>query len=167
MKKNLYFALKLDYFFLIMLKKFKLDHIDSKILRSLKRDSETSLHNLSEEVGLSKTALHRRISKLKSNKVIRKFTIDIDPNCSALGTMAIVSIIKNKTSSIDIANKLRKISEVTNCYSVTGKVSLMLQIRFNDTAHLQEILEKIQKIDGVEQTITQLVIELHFENNLF
>lgn len=145
----------------------KLDRIDRKILMLLQADSQMSLLKISEEVGLSATALHHRIKKLKKSGVIRRFTIQIDIRKSSRDLISFVSIVKNKNSTIEIAQKLKAIPQIESCHSVTGEVSLTVKIRFSDTVELQAILEKIHKISGVERTLTSLMIEEHFDRGIY
>jgi Lrp/AsnC family transcriptional regulator, leucine-responsive regulatory protein len=139
-----------------------LDDLDRKILRLLIADSQISLSELGASVGLSTTALHHRIRKLKMNKVIGKFTIALSEEFYASQVSCFVRVIKFKKSSIDLAHKLKALSGVESCYSVTGEESLMLKVRAQSTQDLQKTLELINRIDGVERTLTSLIIEEHF-----
>ena len=118
---------------------------------------------LSENIGLSSTALHHRIQKLKKSGAIKRFTIQIDTKKSSRELTAFVSVVKHKKSSIEIANKLKTIPQVESCFSVTRDVSLQAKVRVGDTQELESILEKIQKLEGVERTFTNLIIEEHFD----
>ena len=140
-----------------------LDDIDRKILKQLAQDSQTHLSELSETVGLSTTALHHRIRRMKKEKIISRFSIILNPSAFGESMVCFVRVLKFKRSSVDLASKFKLISEVEGCYSVTGEESLLLKIRVRTTIELQEVLERLQKIDGVERTLTSLVIEEHFD----
>lgn len=140
----------------------EIDATDRKILRLLVNDSQMPLSQLSEEVGLSTTALHHRIRNLKKNKIIKKFTITIAESFYETQIACFIKIIKLKKSSIDIAQKLKTISAIESCYSVTGEESLLLKVRAKSTKDLQETLEAINKVEGIERTISNLIIEEHF-----
>ncbi len=64
----------------------KLDKIDEKIISILKRDSRKAFVEVAQEVGLSESAVRRRVKNLVQNGTIKKFTIEIG--------------VSNKTSAI-------------------------------------------------------------------
>ena len=53
----------------------KLDKIDEKIISILKRDSRKAFVEVAQEVGLSESAVRRRVKNLVQNGTIKKFTI--------------------------------------------------------------------------------------------
>ena len=140
----------------------ELDEIDRKILRLLIVDSQMSLTAMGEQVNLSTTALHHRIKSLKKKKVIKKFTIALSENFYDSHVSCFVKVIKFKKSSIDLAQKLKAIPEVESCYSVAGEESLLLKVRAKSAKDFQTVLELINKIEGIERTISNLIIEEHF-----
>ena len=144
----------------------ELDAIDRKILRLLLNDSQTPLSTMSAEVGLSVTALHHRIRNLKKRKVIKRFTIALAEDFYESQISCFVKIIKFKKSSIDLALKLKSVPGVESCYSVTGEESLLLKVRAKSAKDFQNTLEVINRIEGVERTVSNLIIEEHFNKGL-
>ena len=140
-----------------------LDAIDRKILKQLSQNSQIPLSELSEVVSLSTTALHHRIRKLKEDKIIERFSIVLNPAAFGSHMLCFIKVLKFKKSSIDLAAKFKQVPEVEGCYSVTGEESLLLKVRVANTSELQQVLERLQKFDGVERMLTSLVIEEHFD----
>jgi 2-isopropylmalate synthase len=58
-----------------------------------------------------------------------------------------------------IARKIRALKKVTKVYEVTGNYDIEATITADSTFDLNEILERIREIDGVEATETQLVLK--------
>ena len=143
-----------------------IDEIDRKILRLLLNDSQMPLSTMSEEIGLSVTALHHRIKNLKKKKVIKRFTIALAEDFYESQISCFVKIIKFKRSSIDLAQKLKSVTGVESCYSVTGEESLFLKVRAKSAKDFQNTLEVINRIEGVERTVSNLIIEEHFNKGL-
>lgn len=140
----------------------ELDEVDRKILRLLVAGADSSLTEIGEQVGLSTTALHHRIKNLKKRKVIQRFTIALSEAVYEGYVSCFVKVIKTRKSSIELSQKFRSISEVEACYSVAGEESLLLKVRSKSTKDFHTVLEQINKIDGVERTISSLIIEEHF-----
>lgn len=139
-----------------------LDEIDRKILRLLIVNSQSPLSEIGAGVGLSTTALHHRIKRLTQKKVIKRFTVAISEEFYQTQISCFVKILKHKKSSIELAQKFKAINEIESCYSVAGEESLFLKVRAKSTQGLQSTLEAINKIEGVERTVTSLIIEEHF-----
>jgi len=136
--------------------------LDRKILRLLVSDSRAALSDIGASVGLSTTALHHRIKRLKKNKVIKRFTIALSEEFYEAQIGCFVKVFKFKKSSIELSQKLKAIYEVESCWSVAGEESLLLKIRTKSTKELQAVLEVIGKIEGIERTVTSLIVEEHF-----
>lgn len=139
-----------------------IDEIDKKILRCLMADSQQPLTEIGESVGLSTTALHHRIKNLKKRNIIQRFTISISDEYFESEISCFVRVIKLKKSSVELAKKLKMVPGVESCYSVTGEESLLLKVRARSTKDLQDVLEVINKVEGIERTLTSLIIEEHF-----
>ncbi|MEM3017411.1 MAG: homocitrate synthase [Candidatus Bathyarchaeia archaeon] len=58
-----------------------------------------------------------------------------------------------------IARRLKALKKITRVYEVTGNYDIEVAIAADSTADLNETLERIREIDGVEATETQLVLK--------
>ncbi|MHC1582708.1 MAG: Lrp/AsnC family transcriptional regulator, partial [Candidatus Syntropharchaeia archaeon] len=56
----------------------KIDELDIKIIRELKRDARTSYREIAERLGVAEGTVYNRIHKLKEIGAIRRFIPDID-----------------------------------------------------------------------------------------
>ena len=63
-----------------------MDSIDKALIEGLRLNSRAGFADLGVTVGLSASAVKRRVDKLVADKVIRAFTIDVDPNVDGSGT---------------------------------------------------------------------------------
>ena len=66
-----------------------LDAVDKKIMLSFLKDGRVPVRQISKEVGLSTTAVYYRFSKLLQGKVIKSFSLYINPNfyCKYFGVV--------------------------------------------------------------------------------
>ncbi|MDA4637009.1 winged helix-turn-helix transcriptional regulator, partial [Escherichia coli] len=69
-----------------------LDEMDKTILGILIEDARISLKELSQKVGLSSPSVSERLRRLEEKKVIRAFTVDIDPAALGYNLTAIVRV---------------------------------------------------------------------------
>ena len=140
-----------------------LDETDKKILMILQKNSRTPLREISKVVGLAESTIYERIKKLKENGVIKKFTVILDPE--ALGfTMLSFILIKAKAGKYaHVAKELIKYPEIVEIYETTGDYDMIVKIRTRGSEELNEFLDRIGEIDGVEATHTMVVLKVHKE----
>ena len=75
-----------------MARKADLDSVDLALLERVERDFDVSLETLSEELDLSRSAVHYRLEKLEESGVITGVTADLDPTALGLDMVAITEV---------------------------------------------------------------------------
>lgn len=143
-----------------------LDSTDRKILSLLKEDSRMQFAEIGKKVNLSAPAVHARVKKMESNNIIRGYTIDINPIALEADLCAFVRIGKGKGTSAEVAKELVKIKQIEECHGVAGEDCLMVKLRTRSTAELSTLIDHIRGIEGIERTLTVVVLESHFERGL-
>ncbi len=140
-----------------------LDDVDRKILAILQKNSRTPLREISKEVGLAESTVYERIKKLKEKGIIKKFTVILDPNALNFKLMAFI-LIKAKAGRYSaVAEELKKYPEIVEIYETTGDYDMLLKIRTRGSEELNEFLDTIGEIEGVEATHTMVVLKVHKE----
>jgi DNA-binding Lrp family transcriptional regulator len=138
-----------------------LDEKDLKILEQVENDFDVGLEALSQKLGLSKSAIHYRIKKLKENDIITGVTADVDPLALGLEMVAItnVSVTHEEGYSEDIGEQIMAISGVEQVYYTMGDVDFVVVSRVQTRDQLNELIEQIVAIDGVNETSSKFVME--------
>lgn len=143
-----------------------MDEKDKKIIEILKEDSSLTTRQISRKTNIPITTVHKRIRKLKENKIVKRFTVELDNKKLGKDIAAYVLISadlkvlkqKNKTQ-YDILKELKKLDCTEKAHVVTGGSDLVAFVRVNDVEELDKILlGKIQKIEGISNTQTLIVI---------
>lgn len=144
----------------------EIDEVDRKILTLLKQDARLPYADVGKKVHLSAPAVHARVKKLEAAGVIRRHTIDMDADQLGSGLCAFVRIARSKGLGAPVAEALLKIREVQECHSTAGEDCLFVKVRATSSLELARILDQIRSIDGIDRTITSVVLETHFERGL-
>ena len=133
-----------------------MDSIDSQIINSLRKNAKVPIAELSEKIGISGAAIHKRIKKLEDKNIFTGSQVNIDPKKVGFTTLAFVGIFLEKAVDVNFAiKKLNKIKEITECHYTTGDWSILIKIYCKDNEHLMKLLNsKIQAIKGVSRTET-------------
>ncbi|WP_297498185.1 Lrp/AsnC family transcriptional regulator [Thermococcus sp.] len=140
-----------------------LDEIDRKILAILQKNSRTPLREISKEVGLAESTIYERIKKLKERGIIRKFTVILDPESLSFRILAFVLIKAHAGMYSRVAEELMRYPEIVEVYETTGDYDMLIKIRTRSSEELNDFLDRIGEIEGVESTHTMVVLKTHKE----
>lgn len=137
------------------------DEVDIELLRCVESDFDVSLDVLSEELDLSKSAIHYRLNKLKDNDVIKGVTADINPLSLGLDMVAIteVSVQHEQGYSEDIGTALAAIDGVEQVYYTMGDVDFIAISRVQDREQMNDVIDQMVAIDGVNETSSRYVMD--------
>jgi DNA-binding Lrp family transcriptional regulator len=140
------------------------DEVDRALLTQLQRDATQAYAALGQAVGLSAGSAHERVRKLRERGVIRRTTVDVDPDAVGRGVLAFVMLDGNAwMGGATTRESLAAIPEIEEAHIIAGAASLLVKIRTGTTKALQTVLRRIFDIDGVTGTHTIVVLETAFE----
>jgi Lrp/AsnC family leucine-responsive transcriptional regulator len=141
--------------------------VDRVLLTELQRDATQSYANLGQAVGLSAGSAHERVRKLRERGVIRRTTVEVDPEAAGLGVLAFVMLEGNTWMGSETTREsLATVPEILEAHIVAGSAALLVKVRTSSTKALQEVLRRIYEIDGVAGTETIVVLTTSFERPL-
>ena len=112
-----------------------LDRFDLKILDIVQRDNRVTSDVLGERVGLSATAVQRRLKRLREDGVIEADVAVVAPKAvgQRVHMIVMVSLERERADIIDrFKRNIRTTPEVMNGYYVTGEADFMLVITARD-----------------------------------
>ncbi len=144
-----------------------MDDQNRKLLTLLQQDSRTKYADLGKQVHLSPPAVFERVKKLEQSGVIRRFSVELDPQALGLPLCAFVRISSHhRLRCAELGKALRTLPEIEECHSIAGEDSVLIKVRTATTADLEALLQKVRAVDGVERTLTMVVLLSHFERGV-
>jgi Lrp/AsnC family leucine-responsive transcriptional regulator len=114
---------------IISIKYPMLDNFDRKILQAFQENTRLTTAELGEMVGLSASACHRRLARLRKSGVIQSEIAVIDPRSIGRTVTLIVTVTLEREQSDMIAEFKRAMREnidIMQCYYVTGAVDFIM-----------------------------------------
>lgn len=141
----------------------KLDEIDRKILALLSADSSQSYAELSDVLHLSAPAVHERVKRLKRDGVIKGTVAKIDGCKVGRTLLAFVLVNTKNVISTKRLLSLRNLPEIEEMHTVAGDSGVLLKVRVRETEGLEELLGKVQDIEGVDGTRSYIVLSTFVE----
>jgi len=137
-----------------------IDEKDKKILEILKKDSRTPYTEIAEKLKVSEATVRKRIESLREDDVIKKFTIEIDPQSLGYETVTLLGLDVEPKYFLKAVEEIREIDEVLWVAKSTGDHMIMTEIWAEDGDHLSRIMaEKIGEIEGIKDLCPAIILE--------
>jgi Lrp/AsnC family leucine-responsive transcriptional regulator len=144
-----------------------LDHIDLKILRILQAQGRSRLADIAEQVALSAPAVMERVKKLEANGIIKAYTAVLDGKTVGKDVTAFIGVSVGNQRDIDrFAAQMLRYTDVLECHHVTGDESFILKVKARNTGALEKLLGQIRSVEGVNRTITKVVLSTAKESQM-
>lgn len=134
----------------------KLDHLDRKILAHLQEDSKKTNKEISNDLGLSVTAVYERIRKLEREGVISKYVALLNHQKVEKGFMVLcqIKLVQHKKDFLTRFEKeINRLPEVIECLHVSGDFDYMLKVLVKDMdAYREFLVTKLTNLDHIGST---------------
>jgi len=135
-----------------------LDDTDRRILSVLQRDARASMRRISEEAGGSLGPGSNRVRRLEHSGAILGYTVLLDPEMAGWELTVVIGLRIQKGRLIEIQEKIAKDPRVYGVYDVTGDFDSMVIARARDRSDLDDLSKNVMSVDGVERSVTHLVL---------
>lgn len=139
-----------------------LDDFDHRLLALLQEDADRTLTALGEDVGLSASAVQRRIARYRGSGLLHQISV-LDPALLGNPVLAIVWVTMERepTSQLKAFQKrMRAAPEVQQCYQVAGEQDYLVIMATPSLADYRRAAERLFKDDGnIRRYDTHLVFE--------
>jgi len=140
----------------------KLDKVDLKIIKLLQENSKITNLELSKKIGLSPAPTLERVKKLEQSEVIQSYHAKVNSEKIGLKvkTFVLVSLAWQKERALDnFIEKIQDISEVTECYIITGDADFLLKVVCRDIPSYEQLLfKKLSQIEEIERLKTLMTL---------
>ncbi|MEM1526024.1 MAG: HTH-type transcriptional regulator LysM [Ignisphaera sp.] len=133
-----------------------IDETDLKLLQLLKENARMPYSKLAKELGISESAVRKRISKLIKNGVVKKITIEYELE----NEIKAVILVKTQppVPVPEVSKNIKKISGIDIVYEVTGEYDMIVIARATGVEMINKFIDEIRSIPGVVSTYTMIVL---------
>lgn len=134
--------------------------INRKLLSLLQEDSGQTAEKLGEELGLSPSAVTRRIQKLKKEGIITKEVAILSDSFRASRVTAIVNVQfdRHLPSEADrFRRAIRALPEVQLFVEITGASDALLLVSVRDMAHFNVFADELASMPLVRRYETSFI----------
>ena len=129
----------------------------------MNEDASRSYAEMGRQLFLSAPAVYERVKKLKKNGVITAISARIDGKKVGRPLLAFILIGSRTIDGTRQLTALGNLSEIEEIHSITGENGMLLKVRVADPQALEQLLIKIQSVEGVEKTTSMLALSTILE----
>ncbi len=140
-----------------------MDVIDEKLLTALRENARASTAQLARLVGRSRTSVQSRIERLEKQGIIAGYTIRLAPEHRLGAVRAHVMIKIGAKEARAVTAALRAIEQVRVLHSVSGDVDLIAVAATRSVDEMDQVIDRIGALDGVERTTSSIILSTKFE----
>lgn len=130
-----------------------------QIIKLLRENARMSFKELAKTFGVSDTAVRKRLRKLQTEGIIKKYTIEVDMRKLGYNIHALIGLDTKPERLFEVIEALKDMEEVSNLYSSTGDHMLMVECWFRDSNQLSECVKKLNRLEGVTRVCPAILLE--------
>ena len=136
-----------------------LDGLDLSLLAELQANGDLRADDLATRVGLSASAVRRRLKRLHDSGVIQGRMVVIDPRLAGIEIIVAITMKDEDRRAYDrLKRRLGSAQEVSQCYSVTGEVDLIAHVHMRDMADYETWIDETILADDAVRRCTSHVV---------
>ena len=137
-----------------------MDMIDTKILSALQEDGQMSMSRLSDKVGLSLSACHRRVKLLETSGKISNYTARLNRRAIGLEIQVFIEaklISQRKEDMAAFEGAITRMPEVLECHMISGEFDYLMRVAAKNTSDYEDLYRnRLSQMPSVSQMRTLL-----------
>lgn len=135
-----------------------MNRIDVQILSILQRDSQISMAKLSEQVGLSLSACHRRVKILEADGKISHYAAHVNREAVGLNIQVFIEVKLKSNSREDFdafEEAIARIDDVLECHIITGEYDYLIRVAAPNAGSYESVFkDRVAQLPAILHTKT-------------
>jgi len=138
----------------------ELDEKDLKIIKLLAENARITYTELSKALGISDVAVIKRVKKLETHGIIKRYTIDLNLQSLGYRILSFTGIDVDPSNLLSVAEELKKREQIIGLMLTTGDHQLMAVVIARDHDDLKKVHDEIMAIPGVKRVCPAIVLDI-------
>jgi len=135
-----------------------LNKTDSALITALNDDGRASQRELASSTKVALGTVSNHLKKLESEKIIRGYLPDIDPEKVGFTLTAVMHVRISKGHIMEVQSSIAEHPRVFGVYDVTGEWDSMVLARFTNREEMDSFIKTALSQKNIERTNTSLVL---------
>lgn len=125
----------------------------------LHQNAKLTFADVGADVGLSATAVKRRVDRLERDGVIVGYGARIDPRALGEGIEALIEVYcAERVAPADVGRSLAELDQVVSAFTVSGEADAVVRARVESITDLERFVERLRRDPNVVRTKTLIVL---------
>lgn len=139
----------------------RLTPTDKMILQLLRENARRSLTEIGHLVGLSRPTVRHHVDKLVREKIIRRFTIEIEQNHEnrPSGVRAMFDIRLKRNVCGKVFASVSHWSELVSCWSTSGSTDMRVLVEAADQGIVEDLRDRLARHPEVASLTTTMILK--------
>src|SRR5947207_627213 len=134
-----------------------------RLLGLLRRNARESTASLARKLGLARTPVQERINRWERDGVIAGYTVRVSEGFARQRIAAQVLINVDPKAGARVVRELEARPWVRAVYALSGVFDYEVRIEGGSTEEIDDNLDAIGRIEGIQRTQTSIVLSVKFE----
>jgi DNA-binding Lrp family transcriptional regulator len=135
------------------------DDVDRGVIACLLKDGRATYAQVGAQVGLSASAVKRRLDRLLATGVLRGFTAQVDPAVLGWGIEAYVEVhCRGTVLPQELRRSAEALPETVSACTVSGAADMLVHLKAADVQHLEQAIAQLRNGPNVDHTESVIVL---------
>ncbi len=136
---------------------------DQQLISLLRDNARLPISELARRLGVSRTAAQVRLQRLEESGVIKGYSVKLSDDYLSGCIKAIVMIKAPPMNRVSIEKALSRMPQLITLYSISGNFDITAIINAPSISELDQVIDKIGVLAGVEDTQSSVVLSTKFD----
>lgn len=138
---------------------------DRQLIELLKGDARASVASLARKLGVARSTINARLSRLESDGVIAGYTVRLGQTAERPAITAHVLLEASAKRADALIRELKGLPAIRGLYAISGAFDYLAIVETPSTHEMDAILDRIGRIEGVARTQTHIALSVKFERH--
>jgi DNA-binding Lrp family transcriptional regulator len=140
-----------------------LSEADQALITLLRENARASTAELARRLGVSRTTVQSRLERLEARGVIVGYGVRLSSDYEQGLVKAHVLLTVAPKAADAVVRSLRMLTEVRTVHSVSGTFDMIVVVEAPSIRDLDALLDRIGALDGVERTLSSIILSTRIE----
>ena len=140
-----------------------MDDLDRRLLALLSENGRASVTSLAAQLGVARATVQERMQRLERDGPVCGYTVRLAPEFAQGRISAQVMIAADPKKQAALTRALQRMPAVRTLQTISGQYDLLALVREDSTGALDECIDAIGAPDGVDRTLSSIVLSTKFE----
>lgn len=140
-----------------------MDDLDEHLLDRLRENARAPVAELARALGLSRTTIQSRLSRLEKTGVIAGYAVRLSESREAAPIHAHLMLTVEPKQAGAVSAALKRLPGVRRLQSVSGPCDLIAAVEAPNVSAMDALIDEIGGLAGVERVTSAIVMATKFE----